>query len=197
MFPQTPPHAGAARATEPTPLMCIRHGSRHQPTTSRVPALELARLGHDIKTGQPVEPFQRCSEAPKQKGRKARRPRVLLSLSIIDHHHVFFSSGWTFDFVGCCVVCESIGACLFFSQESQLGTAILTRSNAPAPSLCDVFISKGSRRRVAELSISMSRAHGGAAPRSRWEPELRESKAAQQCPLLSEASPDLTKRQAP
>lgn len=54
MFPQAPPHARGARATEPAPLMCIRRGSRHHVhdiTCSGTGSgtFGLGDLGHDVK----------------------------------------------------------------------------------------------------------------------------------------------------
>lgn len=68
------------------------------------------------------------------------------------------------------LACEAVKSCLFF-QKSQFGATTPPMSDAPGPSLCDVFVGQG--HTGGALDISMSRARGGAAPCSRWEPVLR------------------------
>lgn len=115
MFPQTPPHARGARATEPAPLMCIRHGSRHH-------VHEITCSGTGSGTSE-----LHCNVVPRLLSKKDRKPgdqesdrrSTVLTMVITRSPSPAVSTQ------RCQILaCEAIKSCLFF-QKSQFGPQLL------------------------------------------------------------------------
>lgn len=140
---QTPPHARGARATEPAPLVRIRHGSRHHV--------------HDITcsgTGSGTAE-RHCSVVPRRPGKKDRTPAdpepdrrsTVLTVAITTSPSAAVSTQ------RCQILaCEAIKSCLFI-HKSQSGPQLL-----PCPML---------RGRVYVMLLSARVAQEGSWPSPR------------------------------